>query len=137
MEDKAVIQPGPSDIPTVRVQLEQLMNSARVPGGKSALFSSPQAPIVHFLVFLQMFRCAQSTEKPETKTIGQGKPEAGKPRAGTLGPHTPSLALPTSPCHVLDSGSSGWSLPGQGCLESIRLGLFRKLSMESSSDWLA
>ena len=71
-----MIQPGSCDIPAVRVQLGQFMNSAS-PRVKSSLSSSPQTSIVHFLVFLQMLRCAQSTEKPQTKAISQGQLEAG------------------------------------------------------------
>lgn len=69
-----------------------------------------------------MFRCAQSTEKPETKTIGQGKPEAGKPGAGTLGPPHSLLSSSHSPCHVLDSGSRGGFFLARAVQRTVGLG---------------
>lgn len=113
MEDKAVIQPGLSDIPTVRVQLGRLMNSARIPGG-----SGPCSPVHKRLLFTFLFfsKCldvlrAQRSLKPRP-SIGQGKPEAGIPRAGTLGPQIPSSVLPASLCHMLGLGvqwvASSW-----------------------------
>jgi hypothetical protein len=39
-----------------------------------------------------MFRCAQSTEKAETKAIGQGKPDAGKSGGQSSGDPNPLLS---------------------------------------------
>lgn len=128
-EDKAAIQPGPGDTPAVREQLGQFMNSAES-RGKSALSSRPQASIVRFLVFLQMFRCVQSTENSQMETISRGQPARGsKPVAGSL---WDLCLLPPQLSRSLPQRQPWWEW-GQGYLNNRGLGLSRQARCEGTA----
>lgn len=125
MEDKAVIQPGPSDIPTVRVQLGQLTNSARVPGGSQPCSPAHKRLLFTFLFFSKCLDVLRAQRSLKARPLARASLKQGNPPLELWGPTLPpQLFLLPLPCAGLRI--QGWSLPGQGCSESSRLGLFSK-----------
>lgn len=111
MEDKAVIQPGPSDIPTVRVQLGQLMNSAQVPGGSQPCSTAHKRLLFTFLFFSKCLDVLRAQRSLKPRPLARASLKLGNPGLELWGPRTPSSALPTLPAMswTLDPGVvSSW-----------------------------
>lgn len=111
MEDKAVIQPGPSDIPTVRVQLGQLMNSAQVPGGSQPCSPAHKRLLFTFLFFSKCLDVLRAQRSLKPRPLARASLKQGNPGLELWGPRTPSSALPTLPAMswTLDPGVvSSW-----------------------------
>lgn len=79
MEDKAVIQPGPSDIPTVRVQLGQLMNSAQVPGGSQPCSTAHKRLLFTFLFFSKCLDVLRAQRSLKPRPLARASLKLGNP----------------------------------------------------------
>lgn len=94
-EDKAVIQPGPNDIPTVRVQLGQLMNSARVPGGSQPCSLAHKRLLFAFLFFSKCLDVLRAQKRPKPRPSARASLMQGSLGARALGTPTLSSVVPT------------------------------------------
>lgn len=122
MEDKAVIQPGPSDIPTVRVQLGQLMNSAQVPGGSQPCSTAHKRLLFTFLFFSKCLDVLRAQRSLKPRPLARASLKLGNPGLELWGPPHSLLSSSHPPCHVLDSGSRGGFFLARAVQRTVGLG---------------